>query len=72
MPETLGPCANCKQRPATMDWAGEMSAFEVARGARLERWCDVCATEAQLSHARTQAARIPGLESKLAHLRTAR
>lgn len=32
-----GPCKNCKERPATHWWAGEMSSTEIARNPQYRR-----------------------------------
>jgi len=57
-------CANCKTRKATMDWVGEGGVLAWTHG-MYTRWCEYCATEAQLKYARERAAAIPELEAKL-------
>lgn len=60
-------CANCQQRQATLNWVGEGGTLGFVHG-MYQRWCEVCATTAQLKYAREQAAMIPALELKLAGL----
>jgi hypothetical protein len=63
----IGPCQNCGKERALHNWAGTMSALECARNPQhMFLWCERCCLEAQIEHARNQAARIPGLEAELA------
>jgi hypothetical protein len=62
-------CANCKERVATLDWVGEGGTLAYAHGLYV-RWCQQCATEAQLVHARAMAADIPALERRLTELKS--
>lgn len=64
---TDGRCANCQTRPATVNWTGDAGTLAYSHGL-YARWCERCATEAQLAHARKMAALIPELEKKLAEL----
>lgn len=60
-------CKNCGVRPATIEWVGEGGALASVHGMGVP-WCEVCATEAQLAHARHMASIIPELEQRLAEL----
>jgi hypothetical protein len=61
---STGKCVNCKERPATLDWVGDGGVLAYTHGMSV-RWCEVCATRAQLEHAQAAAQRIPELETKL-------
>jgi hypothetical protein len=56
-----GNCARCSDRPGTVRW-GDALAFTHGGG---QWWCERCATEVQLEHARERAAVIPELEQRL-------
>ena len=57
-------CDNCHRRPGTVRW-GDMLAVTHGGG---ERWCEICATAAQLEYAKERAAAIPELEAELVRL----
>ena len=57
-------CTNCKTRQATVNWVADGGVLGYTHG-MFTRWCDYCATEAQLEHARKMAALVPGLKQKL-------
>ena len=61
------PCRNCHARPATVRWLGEGGSVAFAHGL-YQWWCERCAVEAQLEHARKQATRVAELEARLAAL----
>lgn len=63
-------CANCKSRPATMNWSESGSGLDFVHG-NYTRWCDHCAVTRQLAFARERAADIPRLEARLANLEKA-
>jgi hypothetical protein len=63
-------CQNCQKRPATMDWLGEGSVMDWAHG-NYQRWCDLCAAEAQVEYAAKMAAALPDLVKKRDELRAA-
>lgn len=65
-----GPCANCGQRPATTWWCATGGGIAITHG-EIAPWCEQCAVEAQLAHARAMLAAIPALEARLAVLRLA-
>lgn len=60
-------CVNCRTRPAAVNWVGGGGALAYVHGMSV-RWCDYCATSAQLSYAKDLAAEIPALERKLQEL----
>ena len=60
-------CANCKKRKATLKWIGDGGSLAIAHGLASD-WCEVCALEAQLKHAKERAAEILKMEKKLADL----
>lgn len=66
-----GQCENCKQRQGSINWVGEGGALAYSHGMS-SWWCEFCATEAQLAHAKKVAADIPDLERRLNELRDAR
>ena len=57
-------CANCKIRPATLDWVGEGGTLAYVHGMSV-RWCERCAVEAQLAYAEKLASEIPVLRARL-------
>lgn len=59
-------CQNCGKRPSTQNFATDATAF--AHG-WVQRWCDICALEAQIKHAKERARKLPGMERKLARLK---
>ena len=61
-------CQHCKQREATVKWVGEGGTIAFVHGC-YENWCEVCALEAQLAHAKERAAEIPEMERQLAELK---
>jgi hypothetical protein len=57
------PCENCGSRLGTEIWSpGGTIAYVHGM---FSLWCTVCVLEAQLKHAREQAALIPDLQAKL-------
>lgn len=54
-------------RPATLIWTGD-GGFLAFNHGMYEFWCEVCALEVQVAHARDAAARLPELEQRLAAL----
>lgn len=60
-------CINCGERPATVNWVSADPTLAFVHG-MTTRWCECCALEAQLEHAREMAAKIPELEVALAKL----
>lgn len=57
-------CANCKKRPGTVTWG---DALAMTHGFAV-KWCEVCALEAQIVHAKERAAKLSGMEARLAKL----
>lgn len=55
------PCANCGERPGTVRWGGALAATH----GWVVLWCEVCALEAQVEHARERADALPALEARL-------
>lgn len=60
----MAKCANCGQREGTIRW-GDMLALTHGFTAI---WCEVCALEKQIEHARARAAELPKMEARLAEL----
>lgn len=65
-----GMCSKCGTRKAVLDWVNDGGALAYVHGLSM-RWCELCAVETQLEHARKQAARIPELEAALKALQEA-
>ena len=63
-------CQNCAARPADSWWVGEGGTLAATHG-YYAAWCERCIISEQLRVARELAARIPGLEKKLAELEKA-
>lgn len=62
-----GPCERCTIRPAQHWWVGGGDAIALAHG-QVWAWCERCCVEEQVRHAEEQAARLPGLRTRLAEL----
>ena len=62
-------CENCSLRPGTELWVGHGGVLDHVHGLS-RRWCRQCVVEAQLTHARAAADRIPALQAELEELRT--
>ena len=60
-------CQNCHKRDATLKWIGDGGSLALSHGFASD-WCEVCALEAQLKHARERASEIPRMETRLAEL----
>jgi RNA polymerase subunit RPABC4/transcription elongation factor Spt4 len=57
-------CGRCGENDATVHW-GDVLALTHGAG---EWWCERCAVEEQVKHARERAAQLPKLEARLAQL----
>jgi hypothetical protein len=62
-----GICEACRVREAAVKWVGEGGSLALTHG-MAQNWCEICALEAILIHARKMAAKIPGYEARLAEL----
>ena len=61
-------CQNCRLRPGTETWVGELGILAAIRGMAVQ-WCKICCLEAQLLHAQERARAIPELEIELTKLK---
>jgi hypothetical protein len=60
-------CANCGERPGTLQWVGEGGVMALVHG-MYQMWCELCAARAQLDYSREQATRVADLEARVAEL----
>jgi len=62
-------CANCGKRWGTVTWTGDAASILAFTHGMWAQWCEICALEAQLEHAKERAAKIPEIEKRLAELK---